>query len=171
MVASTPAASSASPRKSSGTPADTGLDDVVAGLMASSASAAMMTPTATRSARCSGLPATRADAGTTRASPAAENAWTSDSGATAMAPMCSTEPNRLVPMPTTQSGERRSARTVATGAAGVDRGRGGPAQVLQEVAGVERQRGCDREAEAEEEHAAMVLAGALPPVGDVLGCC
>ena len=75
----------------------------------------MMTPTATRSARCSGLRAMRADAGTTSARPAAENAWTSVIGATASAPMCSTEPNRLVLIPTTQSGDRSSPRMVATG--------------------------------------------------------
>ena len=130
-----------------------------------------MTATAARSPRCSGLRASRADAGTTSASPAAENAWTSASGATARAPMCSTEPNRLVPMPSTHSRERSSPRTVATGAADVDRGRGGAAQVLQEVAGVERQRRGDRESEAEEEHAAMVLGGRLTGVGAMLGCC
>ena len=45
------------------------------------------------------------------------------------------------------------------------------AKVLQEVAGVERQRRSDRESEAEEEHAAMVLSGRLPGVGAMLGCC
>ena len=115
MVASAPATISTMPRKTSGGPAETGATEVVAGLIASTASAAMMTPTATRSARCRGLRATRADAGTTRASPAAENACTSVSGATASAPMWSTEPNRLVPMPSAHSGERRSPRTVAIG--------------------------------------------------------
>ncbi len=74
-----------------------------------------MTAMATRSARFSGLPAIRAEAGTTSASPAAENAWTSVSGATARAPMWRTEPSRLVPIPSTHSGERNSPRTVATG--------------------------------------------------------
>ena len=97
-------------------PADTGAIDVATGLIARATSAATMTATAARSPRCSGLRASRADAGTTSASPAAENAWTSASGATARAPMCSTEPNRLVPMPSTHSRDRSSPRTVATGA-------------------------------------------------------
>ena len=171
MAASSAGGDQREPEEEQRPPADTGAIEVVAGLIASSASAATMTPTATRSARCSGLRATRADAGTTSASPAAEKAWTSVSGATASAPMCSTEPNRLVPMP---SDPQRRAQQPAHGgdrAAGVDRGRGGAADVLQQVAGVERQRGCDREAEAEEEHAAMLLAGALSSVGAMLGCC
>ena len=74
-------------------------------------------------------------------------------------------------MPTTHSGERNSPRTVATGRADVDRGRGRAAQVLQEIAGVERERRHDCESEAEEEHAAIVPGGALTGVGAVLGCC
>ena len=76
----------------------------------------MMTATAMYSARCSGLRARREEAGTTSASPPAENACTSVSGATASAPMCSSEPNTSVAVPSTHAGERSSPRTVAIGA-------------------------------------------------------
>ena len=130
------------------------------GLIASTTSAPTMTATAAHSPRCSGLRASRADAGTTSASPAGRERLDERErrdGERADVQQRSRTGWCRCRAPT--AGERSSPRTVATGARDVDRGRGGAAEVLEQVAGVQRERRGDRESEAEEEHAAMVLGG------------